>query len=533
MPRLSRFVLIAGLIAAPAVATTPSGATSATPTFRTVVLAGSTGQSEPRVTVRPDDGRMFLDTNATTNNEVIYASSDGLHWALTGGQPEQTQATTDVDIVSMHTGRVLATELDDAGINFRTDYTDDNGATWHTSLGNTFADTDRPWYAVGPDDPTSHLPRVYLLFHNLLSGALQHNMFVATSTDGGATFGPPIPVATPGQQDYADLQCADSGGPSNIFTDARNGQVYVVFGTRSSSSPLSGCTAQPPEINVVAANRVWVVTAPAAQTTTPGAWTPHLAVNDTGPPAHIVGMQLAPGAVDTAGNVYVAYPESINDYPDYDGGAIKVVHASASDLDHWSAPAVVAPSGGPGNVLPHIVAGRPGQVDVAWYHGVSVAGHKPDWYSYAAQSLDALGTTPHWTSVRLSSVLAEHDQTASELMGACIQGSGATLNGFACGRSTDVNGIALDRCGALVVTWPAQAGLKTDATYVSRQTGGPDVLSCPKTATKTTSHSGGSGGTSRGSGLATTGAPATLGVMALALIVAGLLTRRLSRRRRS
>src|SRR4029078_12885912 len=112
---------------------------------------------------------------------------------------------------------------------------------------------------------------------------------------------------------------------------------------------LSGCTATPTEINVVAANRVWVVEADAADTATPGAWTQPLAANDTGDgnakKSHIVGMQLAPGALDTKGNVYVAYPESINDYPDYNGAAIKVVHASPSKLDKWSSPSVVAASG--------------------------------------------------------------------------------------------------------------------------------------------------------------------------------------------
>src|SRR5207302_9893578 len=174
-----------------------------------------------------------------------------------------------------------------------------------------------------------------------------------------------------------------------------------------------------------------VVSAAAADTATPGAWTPHLAVNDTGPPAHIVGMQLAPGAVDTKGNVYVAYPESINDYPDYNGAAIKVVHASANALDKWSKPSVVAPNGGVGNVLPHIVAGSPGRVDLAWYHGTKVGG-KIRWYSYVAQSLDALSSAPHYTSVKLSSVVVEPEQTASELMGACMQGQQATLNGFVC-----------------------------------------------------------------------------------------------------
>src|SRR4051812_14160408 len=469
-----------------AVGATGAGAAT-TPGFTTVKLARSFGGAEPRVVVAPD-GVRYVVTNAGTQNdlgfglETVYRSPDGVHWSPTKSQPaDQTEATTDVDIVATQTGRIITSELDYGGLNFRTDYSDDGGKTWTPSVGGTLADTDRQWYAVGPDDPRTHQPRVYLLFHNLLSGLAQHNMWVSTSTDGGATFGPPVPVSIPGQPDYADLQCADSGGPSNIMVDQHSGRVYVVFGTRSSDSPLSGCTAQPTEINVVAANRVWVVSANAADTQVPGKWTPHLAVNDTGDgdakKSHIVGMQLAPGALDTKGNVYVAYPESIGDYPNYNGAAIKVVHASPSSLDKWSAPSVVAPSGGVGNVLPHIVAGSPGKVDVAWYHGTKVGGNIR-WYSYAAQSLDALRAKPHWSAVRLSNVVVEPNQDASHLMGACMQGQDATLNGFDCGRSTDVNGIALDKCGRLLVTFPAQAGLPTDATYVSQQTSGQTVLPC-------------------------------------------------------
>ncbi len=522
------------------------GPATATPPrlgFTTVKLPHSYGASEPRATVTPD-GTRYVVTNGRTETdlgfglETVYRSADGLHWAPTPGQPtDQTEPTTDVDIIATSAGRLVTSELDYAGINFRTDYSDDGGKTWQQSAGNTYADTDRQWYAAGPPDPETHQPRVYLLFHNLLTGTAQHNMWVATSTDGGASFGPPVPVSIPGQQDYADLQCADSGGPSGIFADQRTGRVYVVFGTRSSDSPLAGCTAQPTEVNVVAANRVWVVSADAADTATVGAWTPHLAVNDTGPPAHIVGMQLAPGAVDAAGNVYVAYPESVHDYPDYDGAAIKVVHAGPDDLDHWSRPTVVARAGGPGNVLPHIVAGAAGRVGVAWYHGVAVKGQQPDWYSYAAQSLDALSDSPHWQQVRLSPVIAEHDATASDLMGACMQGQEATLNGFACSRSTDVNGIALDRCGGLVVAWPAQAGMETDATYVSQQTAGPTLLGCaharasersrPHRAAAGTEPSHRSGAADA---LAATGSGPLVPLAGLALLAAGLVAVRLRRR---
>jgi hypothetical protein len=523
---VSRFAaLLSVLLLLALTGTTPSRATDAAPVFTTHALEGASGASEPRAAIS-DKGVHWVVTNARNGDEVVYRSDDGLSWTRVGTPGGQSIPTTDVDIVTMPTGRVLTSELDFSGINFVTSYSDDQGETWKPSSGQQLADTDRQWFAVGPPLPGADQPRVYLLFHNLLSGTAQHNMFVSTSVDGGASFGPPVPVATPPQQDYLDLQCADSGGPSNIFVNPLNGKVSVVFGTRS--SPVGGCGAQPVEVNVVAANRVWVVTADAADTAVPGAWTPSLAVDDTAT-GNITGMQLAPGAVDDAGNYYVAYPESLHPYPDYTGAAIKVVHSS--DLVHWSEPLTISPGGGPGNVLPLIVAGDAGKIDLAWYHGTSGG----SWFSYSAQVLDALTASPHVTTTKLSDVPVEKG-TASELMGACLQGTEATLNGFYCGRATDVNGIALDRCGVLLLTWPAQAGQETDGTYVSTQVGGPrlragaceeEPLGLPgpdaRPASSGTRHPGGV--------LAATGWPSAVGVLALALLVcAGLLRRRLHRR---
>jgi hypothetical protein len=506
----------------------PSQAAKPVPVFQTQLLPGTSGSSEPRAVVSRK-GVHWITTNAKNGNEIVFRSTDGLSWKQVTTPNGQTMPTTDVDVVVMPNGRVLTSELDFAGINFITHYSDDEGKTWTQSTGQTFADTDRQWFAVGPPLPGGDKPRVYLLFHNLLSGTANHNMFVSTSTDGGETFGLPIPVATPPQQDYLDLQCADSGGPSNIFVNGKTGRVYVVFGTRS--SPVGGCAAQPPEINVVAANRVWVVSADAKDTGSPLGWTPSLAVDDTAA-GKITGMQLAPGAVDDAGNVYVAYPESLHDYPNYDGAAIKVVH-SKDGRGNWSMPFVVAPSGGAGNLLPLIVGGDAGKIGLAWYHGLG----KGVWQSYGGQVLDALSANPHVTTVPLSDVQVEKG-SASELMGACITGTGATLNGFACGRATDVNGLATDSCGRLLMTWPAQAGLKTDGTYATQQVSGPRIRSAacaqavvppvvvPK-PTKSPVVAGHRPGTGTG-GLAATGAGAGVAALALLLLLTAAAIRRRS-----
>ena len=547
------------------------------PLFGAVVnLPSSDGGTEPRVAVTPD-GRQWVISNSS-GTAVVYGSSDGEHWTKTAGNPAgQIAATIDVDIVATHTRRLVATELDDAGPAIITSYSDDYGATWTTSGsfavqaadGTQLADQDRPWLAAGPDDATTGQPRVYLLFHNLASGSASHNMYVSTSTDGGATFGTPVPTTLPGSQAWLDLQCADSGGPSNLVVNQQNGQVYAVFGTRSSSAGGCGASVTGPfEINVVAATRVWVATATPAganQLTPPTGWSQSMAVDDNAS-NQIVGMQLAPGALDNAGNFYVFYPESPNAYPDYSGAAVRYVHAPP-DLSTWSAPVTVAPSGGAGHLLPHIVAGDPGKLDFAYFTGdAQPDGSAPLWYMTAAQTLDGLSATPHIVEHRLSRI-ATYKWTASQMMGAC--GSGPTagvMNGTTCNRSTDVWGIALDQKCRMVVSWPVQTAPRagvlpplplqggsdgatpdaatTQGTYAAAQTGGPTLCS-PKGQTAaaqsgatpvlpTPTPAGGvQGATSPPRNLPNTGAPAGVAGAAglAALVVLGATSRRRRRRR--
>ena len=490
-------------------------------------LPGSNDDTEPRTTVAPD-GTRYVVSNSSSG-AAVWRSADGLTWGPNDGVAiaGQTAGTIDTDIVSTRTGRLIAVELDDGGINFRTSYSDDGGQTWTPVngpsgqagpfTGTGYADQDRPYLAVGPDDPSTHLPRVYALMHNLASGAASHNMWVATSTDNGADFGPYIPVTLPGSQAWFDLQCADSGGPSNLFVDQNTGRVFAVWGSRSTGGPAAsqagGCGASATgsfEINVVAATRTWIATAPASGVTDPTQWTQTLAVDDNAT-GQIVGMQLSPGAVDQAGNVYIVYPESVNAYPDYRGAAIKYVHASEADIaanpygtsgpakQVWSAPVTVAQGGSnacltttcPGNLLPHIVAGSAGEIDLAYFHGVGdgSGNTQTDWYPTAAQTLDALDPHPTFGYATLSAHPAYAGADASHMMGACGTGPAAGVqNGFACTRSTDIWGVALDNAGNLLVTWPGDGSSGDEfysasnnpqavpGTQVSMQTGGTTIV---------------------------------------------------------
>jgi hypothetical protein len=521
-------------------ATAPSQAS--TLTFTTTKLPGAQGGTEPRVAIAPD-GDAYVVTNAESGTAGVYRSADdGLTWARTAGNPtNQESPTIDTDIVVTQTGRIVASELDFAGssgaINFRNSYSDDHGESWTQSTGATFSDTDRQWFAVGPVDATTGKPRVYILWHNLLSGAASHNMWVQTSTDGGATFGPPVPTTLPGTQAFADLQCADSGGPSGMAVGP-TGQIYVFFGTRASTvAPLGGCGAGvspgPFEVNVVSATRVWVATSADGSA---GSWTQSLAV-DRSSTGQVVGMELSPGAVDRAGNVYVTFPESRN-ATDFTA-AVKYVVAPA-DLSSWSAPKTVAPLAAAGNILPHVVAGDAGRLTFAYYEGELRSGAESQWYSVVAQTLDGLTASPTFTRARLSSV-PTYSGTAASLMAQCGTGPAAGVeNGFACGRSADVYGIALDARGYTYVTWPTVGSAGPGAnsgTYVAAQTGGDSLFAAPPpVAGGVTGGVTGGGTPSRPTGatpavrvpagLPSTGLSGVIAVVAAVLVGAALLLRR-------
>src|SRR3954452_10923478 len=498
MRGLRGILVLAGLLAGAAV---PAVANAADPpTFGPALkLPSANGGTEPRVTITPDDRRWVITNRGSRSDQppdataIVYQSTfPGEAWTRTASDPaNQSQASIDTDIIATQrfkeapNGRLIAAELDYGGINFRVSWSDDGGKTWTASQGATLGDTDRQWLASGPLDKDTHKPLVYLLFHNLASGTGSHNMFVQTSHDGGESFGQPVPITLPESQEWQDLQCADSGGPGNIFVNQKTGRVYAVWGTRT--APVGGgCGSSifgPFEINVVAATRVWT-----AESSDQGqTWTSSLAVDDSAAndgKGKIVGMQLAVGALDTAGNVYVVYPESPGSYPVYDGAAVKYVWSGA-DLKGWSPGATVAQPGGAGHVLTHILAGDPGQLDLTYFTGEERSGKKPAWYMTAAQVHSGQSSSPDIREVRLSDI-PTYTGSASELMGACDQDqnypSQGVQNGTACTRSTDVWGIALDAQCRLVTTWPvAKAGTLNDAsgkqagTYVATQTGGPTI----------------------------------------------------------
>jgi hypothetical protein len=474
--------------------------------FTTVQLPGADDHTEPRITVDHNDD-IWTVTNGWSSDVYVYGSKDhGQTFTKAASTWTQVAPTIDTDIVSMDLGqdqpRLFASELDTGGLNFPSGYSDDGGKTWHDSQGSIkLADQDRQWFAVGPKDPITGKPRVYLLYHNLGSGLVTHNMWVATSLDGGETFGPPVPITAPGSDAWTDLQCADSGGPSNITVNPKTGQIYAFFTTRAADVQgvdAGGCGSsalQPPlEFNIVNGTRVWVATSPNGL---PGTWQDTIAVDDS-KTGQVVSQQLAYGALDTHGGVYVAYPESPKPYPDLTGSAVKLVWQdpdASGNLDptKWSKPVTLVKPGMAddgttpqnGADLVHLAVGDPGKVDVAYFQAQDGGPNNkpvPDWYAHVVQSLDVRSVDPHVTNVDVSAGIPSYHWTASQMMGICAA-AGPTQgvqNGLTCDRSTDVWGIALDKECRLTIAFPTGQGgaAKPDnGTYVATQQSGPALCS--------------------------------------------------------
>lgn len=505
------------------------------PTFNTVKVVGEAGQgslpwTEPRIAFARDS-HMWAVTNDDNaqGTAIVVGSGDGGKTFKKADAPiaGQTMPSPDVDIVVLPTGRLIASELDSAGLNFPTSYSDDGGKTWTASVGATqLADQDRQWFAYGPQNKTTHEYPVYLLYHNLATGQAQHNMFVSTSTDSGKTFGPPIPITLPGDDAYSDLQCADSGGPSSIFVNQRTGTIYAEFTTRAAPTPagvdLGGCATaaagQPFEFNIVAGTRVWLSQSNDGGTT----WSNSLAVDDAAT-GQIVSMQVAYAGLDTAGNIYVAYPESPlgNQYPHYEGAGVKYKFASPAATGaalKWSAPRTFAAADNtaPGHVLVHMTVGDPGQIMGVYWTGEARAGKEPVWHMTAAETNNGRDANPTVRETRISPVPTDVG-SAAKLMGACVSAGpvSGVINGLACNRSPDVFGVALDpnSCRTAIV-WPA-VNVKDDptkttddattaagsdpGTFISTQSGGPTLCGAHAGVPGDTG-SGGSGSAVSGGG---------------------------------
>jgi hypothetical protein len=121
-------------------------------------------------------------------------------------------------------------------------------------------------------------------------------------------------------------------------------------------------------------------------------------------------------------------------------------------------------------------------LDLAWFAGQERTGKAPAWTVVGAQVKNALKPKPKLSRFDLSNGIVTYTGTASQLMGACDDDAQdptqGVQNGFACNRSTDVWGVALDNECRVTVSWPVAPANFNDAdpanagTWVSTQSDG-------------------------------------------------------------
>ena len=178
-----------------------------------------------------------------------------------------------------------------------------------------------------------------------------------------------------------------------------------------------------------------------------------------------------------------------------------------ADLSRWSSPVTIAPPGEPGNVLTDIVAGDPGQLDVAWFAGsFDEPGKPPGWYLTVAHVVGALGPAPTVAVQRVQSFPGFRG-TATQLMGWCDDTSPANQSVPACGdtRTSDMFGAGLDAGCRVLITWATISaktnptiGATTDGTWVASQSGGPSLCAPASTVRQIRACTRGSGRISGG-----------------------------------
>ena len=273
---------------------------------------------------------------------LAKSTDDGRHWKQLptvvpdSQSPGQFTSGGDSDVAVGPDGTVLVGDLELDGISV---FRSTNGGK---SFGKgTFiaCTSDREWLAVDGQ----HSQNVYVAWHELATGTI----LVATSHDGGATFGVPHPVYS------QPTTIAESGhnGTSigNITTDG-HGHLYVTYGvTRPDTTDTTYGTPPISDIHV------------SVSSDGGNSWTDY-EVNPGAADANYGNFWMA-NSVDRAGNVYAVY----SGYA-HKGQPMHIWLQESTDHGaHWTAPYRVDDAGGQ-DLFGWVAGGGPGVAVVAWYH---------------------------------------------------------------------------------------------------------------------------------------------------------------------
>ncbi len=177
-------------------------------------------------------------------------------------------------------------------------------------------------------------------------------------------------------------------------------------------------------------------------------------------------------AVDEAHNVYVAWSDN-------SAGTTDVyVSVSRDRGSTWRTPTRISRNQTVA-VYPTIVAGAQGRVALAWYGTSDRATSRGDaagtsWFVYAAQSTNALDSTPTYSIVKVSDEPFHHNSICrgTAVCEGVATNTGAVPPGYEWGIA-DFFRMAIDAGGSLVVMWTDTAHPDGPKDHVARQIDGP------------------------------------------------------------
>jgi Dockerin type I domain len=216
-------------------------------------------------------------------------------------------------------------------------------------------------------------------------------LWFVKSTDAGKTFSPPTMLTG----------VSSLSRENNLVVDQYNGNIYTTF------TPAG----LPNQLKLL-------------KSTDGGAnWTTSTII--TWPAGTSVENSFPILAVDRGGNLHLAYAKSTNTGPSPARTNCHVYLMSSTDQGAtWLAPVQV--DSGVENtsaIMPWIVAGSPGVVDVTWYGSTmaspdNVPANQSQWWNvFFAQTTNALGTTPIFTQQQVATGV--HDDAICSRGGNC------------------------------------------------------------------------------------------------------------------
>lgn len=422
------------LLAAPAISGAGGGIGFSTP----AVIDPTGGSGEPGIVVGPGDV-LYVNALGVAGDSVYRSLDRGVTWAPFHNS-DYAFGGADSDLALDESGGVyLAGQWSINSMCMSVSTSKLLGVGWYTvpAVCGTLGRVDRPWLeAFTPDGAL--LPNVFLAHHE---PCCQGVHLVFRSADGGLTF---QPAGTP----------TTSGGfPGNLVADRATDTLYYFYPSWGLGGGFAPAVSRSTDLGAT--------------------WTER----------HVAGMQGAStglhrvtGALDAEGNLYVVWAEDR-------GAGFQVMLATSQDGgDTWSAARRISQAGGT-NIMPWVVAGAAGRIDVVWYSSPTrgdpnamPTNPAPEWFVRMGQSLNALSATPTFEEVQVTPLAVHRNSLCTR--GVACRDAGSNRN------LLDFFEVAIDSEGYANIVWAQDVNKPlvsnrlgiTVVNGFARQVSGPGLL---------------------------------------------------------